>query len=346
MSAYYNENDVKKAAWMRELISEGHIAPGDVDERSIKDVRADDLRGYRQCHFFAGVGIWSYALRQAGWPDYREVWTGSCPCQSFSVAGQKKGFADERHLWPDWFRLIGEFHPSVVFGEQSASKGALTWFDLVQSDLEAANYTSAALDICAAGIGAPHIRQRLYFVADSPDSRRDNEREHDGGSSLLPARFEQRSAYGLMGDSSNPRLEEWGRQSSDDGSERTTPERTSGAVSRLEQSLCIGWERREESESGSKYDGQHARRLESNDGSVSADEVRTSEVELPGPVNGHWGPADWLRCTDDKWRAVEAGTFPLADGYPQRVGLLRGYGDAIVAPLAQAFIEAYLETGR
>ena len=73
LSAYYNEIDPKKAAWLRELISRGIIAPGDVDERSIADVRPADLAGYSQCHFFAGIGIWSYALRLARWPDEREV---------------------------------------------------------------------------------------------------------------------------------------------------------------------------------------------------------------------------------------------------------------------------------
>lgn len=106
MTAYYNENDPYAAAWLRNLIAADLIAPGDVDERSIVDVRADDLAGYRQCHFFAGIGVWSYAPRLAGWPDDREVWTGSCPCQPFSTAGKRAGFADERHLWPAWYRLI------------------------------------------------------------------------------------------------------------------------------------------------------------------------------------------------------------------------------------------------
>src|SRR5262245_45351114 len=115
---YYNEIDPFCAKWLRNLIAAGHIALGDVDERSIVDVRGDDLRGYKQCHFFAGIGGWSYALRLAGWEDDREVWTGSCPCQPFSAAGKQEGYADERHLWPHWHRLIRECKPSVIFGEQ------------------------------------------------------------------------------------------------------------------------------------------------------------------------------------------------------------------------------------
>src|SRR3990167_6906887 len=140
MVAYYNEHDPYAAAWLRNLIAAGHIAPGDVDERSIADVRADDLAGYRQCHFFAGIGVWSYALRLAGWPDDRPVWTGSCPCQPFSSAGKRKGFADERHLWPEWFRLIDARRPAVIFGEQVGSPEGMEWLDDVAGNVEGNGY--------------------------------------------------------------------------------------------------------------------------------------------------------------------------------------------------------------
>ena len=169
MTAYYNEIDPYAAAWLRNLVAAGRIAAGDVDERSIRDVKPDDLKAYTQCHFFAGIGVWSAALRLAGWADDRPVWTGSCPCQPFSAAGKGGGFDDERHLWPDLFRLIAECKPGVVFGEQVASKDGLAWLDLVQADLEGADYASGAVDLCAAGVGAPHIRQRLYWVAEGLD---------------------------------------------------------------------------------------------------------------------------------------------------------------------------------
>lgn len=133
---YYNEFDPRTAAWLRELIAQGHIPDGDVDERSITEVTAGDLRGYTQCHFFAGIGGWSYALRLAGWPSDRPVWTGSCPCQPFSVAGRGKGFEDERHLWPEFRRLIAACKPATVFGEQVASKAGREWLSGVFLDLQ------------------------------------------------------------------------------------------------------------------------------------------------------------------------------------------------------------------
>ena len=177
MAAYYNEHDPYAAQWIRNLIAAGHVAPGEVDERDIRDVHPDDLRGFTQCHFFAGIAVWSHALRSAGWEDDRPVWTGSCPCQPFSAAGRRGGTADERHLWPHWFHLIAECRPPAVLGEQVASKDGLAWFDLVQADLEGAGYAVGASDLCAAGFSGAHIRQRLYFVgfegvADSINRRR------------------------------------------------------------------------------------------------------------------------------------------------------------------------------
>jgi DNA (cytosine-5)-methyltransferase 1 len=165
MTVYFNEFDPFKAEWLRNLVEAGHIALGEVDQRSIVDVKAADLRGYRQCHFFAGIGVWSYALRLAGWSDIREVWTGSCPCQPFSVAGAKRGTEDERHLWPEFYRLIRECRPGCVVGEQVASPAALAWFDAVSANLESSDYAVGPADLPAASDGGSDRRQRLYWMA-------------------------------------------------------------------------------------------------------------------------------------------------------------------------------------
>jgi len=167
VAAYYNEWDKPTAQWLRELIKRGLIADGDVDDRNITEVGADDLKGYDQCHFFAGIGGWSYALRLAGWDDSRPVWTGSPPCQPFSTAGKRKGGADERHLWPVYFGLIAELRPAALFGEQVAAAIGNGWLDAVYADLEAEGYACAATVLPACSVGAPHIRQRLWFVANA-----------------------------------------------------------------------------------------------------------------------------------------------------------------------------------
>lgn len=164
---YYNEIDGHAAQWLRNLIAAGLIADGDVDERSIEDVRPDDLRGYTQCHFFAGIGGWAYALDLAGWPRDRPVWTGSCPCQPFSAAGKGNGFADERDLWPAWQHLIAVCRPPVIFGEQVEAAIRHAWLDRAFSDLEGSGYACGAAVLQASSTDATHKRDRLWFVADA-----------------------------------------------------------------------------------------------------------------------------------------------------------------------------------
>ena len=185
---FYNEWDPYAASWLRQLVEDGHIPPGEVDERDINTIDPDELIRYTQCHFFAGIGGWVYALRLANWGD-RRVWTGSCPCQPFSVAGNKKGASDkERNLWPVWFNLIKVVRPDTVFGEQVASAVGekYQWLDAVSHDLEDEGYRIGSGILPACSVKAPHIRQRLWFVADTNDNGRDESmREISGG---LPER--------------------------------------------------------------------------------------------------------------------------------------------------------------
>jgi len=198
LAAYYNEHDEFAAQWLRNLIAAGHIAPGDVDERDLWDVRPDDLVGYSQVHFCAGIGIWSLALRAGGWCDSRPVWTGSFPCQPFSAAGKRLGAADERHLWPAGYHLISVCRPDVVLGEQVASPDGLGWLEGLQADMEAAGYAVGAVDTCAAGFADQatgeegfHIRQRLYWGAkrlgNADDARSQGWRIGGNGAGQRPA---------------------------------------------------------------------------------------------------------------------------------------------------------------
>lgn len=205
MAAYYNEFDPQAAAWLRELIAKDHIAPGLVDERSIEDVKPDDLKEFTQCHFFAGIGVWSYALRRAGWDDSRPVWTASCPCQPFSAAGAGAGFADPRHLYPSLGWLIAECKPSIVLGEQVAGKAVYPWIDLVHAHLESLGYAFGAVPFPSAGVGAPHIRDRLFWVADADSHGLDQ-----GGRGITETwcdGFERNSAASSMGNADRKGLE-------------------------------------------------------------------------------------------------------------------------------------------
>jgi DNA (cytosine-5)-methyltransferase 1 len=311
MVAFYNEIDPFAAAWLRELIKEGHIPPGDVDERSIEDIYPADLKGYTQCHFFAGIGGWPYALRLAGFPDDRQVWTGSCPCQPFSSAGKGAGFDDERHLWPAFHWLIQQGKPQLVFGEQVSSKDGLAWLDLLQSDLEGTGFASWAVDLCAAGVSAPHIRQRLYWGA---------ERMVDG---------EQPGLEGHAGngdDSHEPgRLNE----------NQNRPASEAGRIGGVANANSEGNSRRRIQGSG-KSSGESA--WSSRERPEGLRENRWADA-----AHSLWGNPDWLFCRDGKWRPTQPGIFPLADRIAGRVGLLRGYGNCIVPAVAAAFIGASLE---
>ena len=165
MAVYYNELDKNAASWLRNLIKSGHIPDGDVDNRSIVEVDPQEIAGYTQCHFFAGIGGWAYAARLAGYPDDKPLWTGSCPCQPFSVAGKGEGVNDVRHLWPHFFRLIRAARPAVVMGEQVARAAGYGWFDGVSADLAGEGYASRCVDIPSLAVDAPHIRSRLYWLA-------------------------------------------------------------------------------------------------------------------------------------------------------------------------------------
>lgn len=305
-------------AWLRNLAAAGHISPGRIDGRSIKDVRAADLTEHTRAHFFAGVGGWERALDLAGVPADLIVWTGSCPCQPFSSAGSKRGTADERHLWPVWRRLIDQCKPAVIFGEQVASPLGRAWLAAVRADLEALGYVVGAADLCAAGAGAPHIRQRLWFGA------------------------VHRSAIGRLADAGCPSVQRVRLP-------REAPAAAGEARSEAQKRQRGGLAHRPGSASRGLADMQSGGcgvlRGTVEPGQVRHPDRGSDALEhWPSSPAGDWSTADWLLCRDAKWRPVEPGTFPLVDGLSTRVGRLRAYGNAIVPQVAAAFVEGFFDS--
>lgn len=290
--AYYNEFNAYAAEWLRNLIDAELIASGDVDSRNIRDVQPGDVRGYSQCHFFAGIGGWSLAARLAGWPDSRPLWSGSCPCQPFSVAGAGAGEADERHLWPEFHRLIAAARPPVVVGEQVASPLGRAWFAGVRDDMEASGYAARGIVIPACGIGAPHRRERLWFAAEA------------------------------LGNADGDGCETWG---------------CAEPAARFWNTVNARG-REHSGDMGNPAREQRAQRQS---------EPRDFQQEQPpaaGTSGSFWGGADWLECSDGKRRRIKPGIPLLVDGLPREVvGMLAGFGNAIVPQVAAEVLAAFMD---
>ncbi|MDL2306600.1 hypothetical protein LJC48_01035 [Desulfovibrio sp. OttesenSCG-928-C06] len=361
--AYYNEFAPDAADVLRELIKMGEIMPGEVDERSIEDVSSSDLAGFTQHHFFAGCGVWSLALRKAGWPDSRPVWTGSCPCPPFSSAGKKKlcpecsskhplphafrtgifrctacghdWYADGRHLWPEFYRLIKEFRPERIYGEQVAGRDGLAWGDIVQATLELEDYTIGRVPFAACGVGAPNIRQRLYWMAHTNLQRCESlahlqptrvQRQANAAPESLTESGSGFAGFCGVGDTINKRLEGL----AGDGCNGNEPGRhgASAAGSTSETGAACGVDNSIFHGCGQGWKWYHRE----HDGKQSG---AAGENGNPNPTNGYWQNADWLLCRDGFYRPVESITEPLADGFADSLGYSRIDGRWTLDPLKE-----------
>ena len=294
MTAYYNEIDPYAAEWLRNLIAAGEIAPGDVDERSIEEVSGDDLEGYTQCHFFAGIGGWSYALRLAGWPDERPVWTGSVPCQPFSVAGKGAGTDDPRHLWPELYRLIRQRLPEHVIGEQVPGAIGRGWLDGVSADLEKEGYAVGSIVLGAHSVGAPHIRQRLWWVAYANGWHAGAERLQRGREHRQQP---QDGSFGIgLDDATDPR--------------RSGPLQPGTLAEARDETRLPEPQRR-----GGLGRMAHGHGLQ-----------RSGPLQ-EGGLGAAWAGADYIHCLDGKARPVGPGIRPLAARFSDCLAALRTIED-------------------
>ncbi len=313
---YYNDIDPDACAWTEELQRDGLIPAGVVDPRSIADVAPADLADHAQCHFFSGISGWAYALELADWGPTRPVWTASLPCQPFSCAGKRKGAGDERHLWPVFHDLVAQCQPAALFGEQVSSADGRDWLAAVLDDLGALGYIAAGADLCAAGVGAPHIRQRLYWgavrVADTNGTERKTR-------DVVPRRIEQKrhratcdGAFSGLADGSGTRLEIKREQPT---REELAPAERSGEAGGLPDT--------ESNQSGLWHDVVY---LPCADG-------KSRPIEsAPGGLAPGFPPLV-VRGSDS---SVEASA-------QARAMRLKGYGNSIVPQLAAAFVSSFCE---
>lgn len=342
---YYNEIDDYAATWIENLILDGQLPNGVVDRRSIVDVAPADLAGFTQCHFFAGICGWPLALRLAGWPDDREVWTGSPPCQPFSHAGKQLAASDERHLWPYLFRLIRARRPDAFFGEQVAAAIGLNWLDRVFADLEGGDYACRSFVLPACAVNAPHRRDRLYFAARYTHTHTHNrtlllDHGHD-------TRLEGQSGYERYptGWTFEGRPVAEAGDGGDVGDIDFFAELERGlAAIRAEGSGEVAPERQVHA-----YDADRSITPADDDGfgeqvpaarEQSAVQVARCDLDTDRP----WSSTTFIIGHDGKARRVEPSIRLLADGVPGRVGRLRSYGNAIVPQLAAQVIRSYMET--
>ena len=354
MVAYYNEIDPKAAAWLRQLIKNGLIVQGEVDERSIIEVLPSDIKGFTQCHFFAGIGGWSYALRLAGWSDNKPVWTGSCPCQPFSTAGANKGKSDDRHLWPHFFRLIRECQPNTLFGEQVEGAIRHGWLDDLQTDLEGEGYAVGHCVLGAHSINAAHIRQRLYWVG---HSKRDGYSADTDRQGVRKSKEEGR-AQQFEGSSTCCGLGIPHGAGSQQGREVAEGARHGNSPIATSSNGGMG---------NPKHNGQLASKVKRSHATpiLSSEKRQDSTGEFKGtgtstPLPHESYSVEWIYCRDNKYRPIKPGIKPLVNGLPKgmvyssdsiitpndtqeaRTMRLKGYGNAIVPQVAAEFIKAFV----
>lgn len=370
---YYNEFHPAAAEWLRKLMAAGMIPQGEVDERSIVEVQPDDLVGFRTCHFFAGIGGWAYAARLAGWPDDKPIWTGSPPCQPFSVAGKQRGADDERHLWPHLFRLIRARRPARFVGEQVAAAVGKHWLDGVFDDLEGIGYSGRAFVVPACAVNAPHRRDRLWFVAyrDDIGSNRSSTLANETRRSIVAldgcATVDHTERTGLEGyagngDAARRRAQQGGPVAEAGcGGDVGHPNGISSgqghshagrSSNRSGEGEVTGLER---SSDGNVADADAAERRADVAGRHDAGGPRAGWTEVAGDAEQRsaWDRAAWIICHDGKARRVEPSIPLLVDGLPERMDgtrasrqeAIKGFGNAIVPQVAAEILIAMMEDG-
>lgn len=343
---FYNDFDSKNCAWMQQLIEDKQIPNGKVVCQDIITIKPNELQGYTQHHFFAGVGGWPAAISRAGWPNSRPIWSASLPCQPFSHAGEGKGFEDPRaQLWNPFLELVKVQRPELIVGEQVQAAIGKGWLDRVQADLEAEGYTVGAIVLGAHSVGAPHRRQRIYWMAHTKDSDRGSEQQAEGER----VGWSGSSGGGRVGNSGIVRRDKGisrdGRSEASEGSAHW-----SGADRPSVKWVANGEQSGLEGHAG---DGDRG------------GEPRRQQAEATGSVaaSGAWSDFRIIHFRDGSKRRIESSLEPMVARLPKgvvcgsdqsvpidpqasaeaRVMRLHGYGNALTLPVAVAFIQCIMD---
>jgi DNA (cytosine-5)-methyltransferase 1 len=307
--------------------------------------------------------------------EYPDIITGGFPCQPFSVAGKQKGTGDDRHLWPEMFRIIKTFKPKFVIGENV--KGLINIqdgvvFETVCTDLESEGYEVQAFNIPAAGVGAPHRRERIWILATLGNSElngssttkitrsiietSNNNKEGENATREFEGTSKSRNSQDVANtESERTRSNNEGIRQGISGTNRGqetigTKEYVENSRRTLQQGTVFQGENENEirkgnadqskrSSSSSEYDvaNPSSEQSHSNDNGQEQREISQQEqIELGGRSSGTLWPSNW---------EFEPNVGRVANGIPGRVHRLKGLGNSIIPKIAEeigkAIIGAY-----
>ena len=271
--------------------------------------------------------------------QFPDIITGGFPCQSFSVAGKQKGTSDSRYLWPEMFRIIKIFKPRYVIGENvrgivNIENGMV--FETVCSNLEDEGYEVQPFLIPAASVGAPHRRERIWFIASLVNT------EHDG---LSTSKIEGSSA---ASSDNNEKGQNETSEFKGTGGSRDSKDVANTKSERLQRS------RGQESDRDINGLQQNSKRIESEIRSESERCSRTFRNEklantdserLEGQRQSSRELNETSATTsrgeerqgnlDQGWWSVEPNVGRVAHGVSGRVHRLKGLGNSIVPQIAE-----------
>ena len=288
-----------------------------------------------------------------------DIITCGYPCQPFSNAGKKQGEKDPRHLWPDCFRLIKEWRPSWVCGENVSGHIKLG-LDSVLSDLESEGYRTRTFSISASSVGANHKRERVWILAYS--ERNDDQQKIkgvDGEKKKIPREHRKKDSdtrkpggTSAVRETSDKHVEDT-RRSLRQGSEfqgknenetekenanlteRSSEASRSDVADALKRNVEAGRERQREVREGHQEEG-----IPSDASSGSETVADPERVHVQGQYDGQGEKQSW----GEGWWAVEPELGRVAHGIPDRVHGLKALGNSLIPAIPYYLGQAILES--